>query len=105
MQYLSLENVSRFYGEKVLFDNVNLSISKGDKIALVAKNGSGKSTLLRVIAGEEGSDGENAKILISKDIRIAILGKNRGDKCLISMKETVGPMLEMDICEVSSPSP
>jgi ATP-binding cassette subfamily F protein uup len=73
MQYLSLENVSRFYGEKVLFDNVNLSISKGDKIALVAKNGSGKSTLLRVIAGEEGSDGENAKILISKDIRIAIL--------------------------------
>lgn len=73
MQYLSLENVSRSYGEKVLFDNVNLSISKGDKIALVAKNGSGKSTLLRVIAGEEGSDGENAKILISKDIRIAIL--------------------------------
>jgi ATPase subunit of ABC transporter with duplicated ATPase domains len=37
MQYLLLENVSRSYGDKVLFNNVNLSISKGDKIALVAK--------------------------------------------------------------------
>lgn len=73
MQYLSLENVSRSYGEKVLFKNVNLSITKGDKIALVAKNGSGKTTLLKVIAGEEGSDGENAKINISKEIKISIL--------------------------------
>jgi len=52
---------------------VNLSITKGDKIALVAKNGSGKTTLLKVIAGEEGSDGENAKINISKEIKISIL--------------------------------
>lgn len=73
MQYLSLENVSRSYGDKVLFRNVNLSISKGDKIALVAKNGSGKTTLLKVIGGEEGSDGENAKIIISKEIKTAIL--------------------------------
>ncbi|MFN8338616.1 MAG: ATP-binding cassette domain-containing protein, partial [Saprospiraceae bacterium] len=73
MQYLLLENVSRSYGEKVLFKNVNLSVSKGDKIALVAKNGSGKTTLLKVIAGEEGSDGENAKITIAKDMKTAIL--------------------------------
>jgi ATP-binding cassette subfamily F protein uup len=73
MQYLSLENVSRSYGEKVLFKNVHLTISKGDKIALVAKNGSGKSTLLRVISGEEGSDGENAHIRIAKGIRTAML--------------------------------
>ncbi len=73
MQYLSLENVTRSYGDKVLFKNVNLSISKGDKIALVAKNGSGKTTLLKVIGGEEGSDGENAKIIISKEIKTAIL--------------------------------
>ncbi len=73
MQYLSLENVSRSYGDKVLFKNVNLSISKGDKIALVAKNGSGKTTLLKVIGGDEGSDGENAKIIISKEIKTSFL--------------------------------
>lgn len=73
MQYLSLENVNRSYGEKILFKNVNLSVSKGDKIALIAKNGSGKTTLLRVIGGEEGSDGESSKIIISKEIKTAIL--------------------------------
>jgi len=76
MQYLLLENVSRAYGDKVLFKNINLSISKGDKIALVAKNGSGKTTLLKVIAGEEGSDGENANIVINKDIRTVVLKQN-----------------------------
>lgn len=73
MQYLLLENVSRSYGDKVLFNNVNLSISKGDKIALIAKNGSGKTTLLKVISGQEGSDGEHAKIIISKEIRTLML--------------------------------
>ncbi len=76
MQYLLLENVSRAYGDKVLFKNINLSISKGDKIALVAKNGSGKTTLLKVISGEEGSDGENANIIINKDIRTVVLKQN-----------------------------
>jgi ABC transport system ATP-binding/permease protein len=73
MQYLYLENVARSYGEKVLFRNVNFSISKGDKIALVAKNGSGKTTLLKVINGQEGSDGEHSTIVISKEIRTAFL--------------------------------
>ncbi len=73
MQYLLLENVSRSYGDKVLFNNVNFSISKGDKIALIAKNGSGKTTLLKVISGQEGSDGEHAKIIISKEIRTLML--------------------------------
>ena len=76
MQYLVLENVSRSYGDKVLFKNINLSVSKGDKIALVAKNGSGKTTLLKIIAGEEGSDGETSKIIISKDIRTVVLKQN-----------------------------
>lgn len=73
MQYLLLENVSRSYGDKVLFNNVNFSISKGDKIALIAKNGSGKTTLLKVISGQEGSDGEHAKVIISKEIRTLML--------------------------------
>ena len=62
MNYLELENVSKSYGEKILFDQVSLKIYQGQKVALVAKNGSGKSTLLRVIAGEESAEGEQAKV-------------------------------------------
>ena len=50
---MTIENATKTYGEKVLFENISLQISKGQKIALVAKNGTGKSTLLRVIAGLE----------------------------------------------------
>ena len=73
MQYLKLENVSKSYGDKVLFQDINLSISQGQKIALIAKNGSGKTTLLRVIAGEEAGEGERASILVAKNIKIAYL--------------------------------
>ena len=73
MNYLTLENVSKTFGEKVLFDHINLQISQGEKIALVAKNGSGKSTLLRVISGEEGIEGERAKLELRKGIRIGYL--------------------------------
>jgi ATP-binding cassette subfamily F protein uup len=73
MNFLTLENVTRSYGEKVLFKNLNLHIDKGQKIGLIAKNGTGKSTLMRVIAGKEGSEGENAKITFRKDIRIGWL--------------------------------
>jgi len=73
MQYLLLENITKSFGEKVLFDDINLSISKGDKIALIAKNGSGKTTLLKVIAGTEGIEGEHAKIQTAKGIEIAYL--------------------------------
>ena len=73
MNYLTLENISKSYGEKLLFEKLNLYIDKGNKIALVAKNGSGKSTLMRVIFGAEASEGENAKILMRKDIKVAFL--------------------------------
>ncbi len=73
MQYLSLENVSKSYGEKVLFEGIDLSITKGDKIALVAKNGSGKTTLLKMIAGEEAGEGEKSKIAYARDIKIGYL--------------------------------
>lgn len=73
MNYLTLENVTKTYGEKVLFQNITLQISKGQKIALVAKNGTGKSTLLRVIAGIEQPEGEQANILLRRDIRVGYL--------------------------------
>jgi len=73
VNYLTLENVTKTYGEKVLFQNITLQISKGQKIALVAKNGTGKSTLLRVIAGIEQPEGEQANILLRRDIRVGYL--------------------------------
>jgi len=62
VNYLTLENVNKSYGDKLLFKDINLTIAKGQKIALVARNGSGKSTLLRIISGQEGGEGENSKI-------------------------------------------
>lgn len=73
MNYLTLENVTKSYGEKTLFRNVSLQVNKGQKVALIAKNGSGKTTLMRVIAGTEGAEGENAKVQFRKDIRIGYL--------------------------------
>ena len=68
MNYLTLENITKSFGEKILFENINLTIAKGQKIALIAKNGTGKTTLLRVIAGTESVEGELAKVIVSKDI-------------------------------------
>lgn len=73
MQYLLLENVNKSYGEKTLFKDVNLSISRGDKIALVAKNGSGKTTLLQVIAGTISAEGENARVHLANNCHRAYL--------------------------------
>ena len=73
MNYLTLENVTKSFGEKVLFDNISLIMNKGEKVALVAKNGAGKTTLLNVIAGTEDTEGENAIIQYRKDIKIGYL--------------------------------
>jgi len=73
VNYLTLENITKSYGEKTLFRNVNLQVNKGQKVALIAKNGSGKTTLMRVIAGTEPGEGENAKIQFRKEIRIGYL--------------------------------
>jgi ATP-binding cassette subfamily F protein uup len=61
MNFLTLENITKSYGEKVLFQNLSLYIDKGQKIGLIAKNGTGKTTLMRVIAGLEGSEGNGRK--------------------------------------------
>lgn len=70
---MTLENVTKTYGEKVLFQNISLQISKGQKVALVAKNGTGKSTLLRVIAGLEQPEGEQSELLLRRDVRVGYL--------------------------------
>lgn len=73
MNYLTLENVSKSFGDKTLFENISFQMNKGDKIALVAKNGAGKTTLLKIIAGTEPAEGVNPKVQYRKDIRIGYL--------------------------------
>jgi len=76
MNYLTLENVNKSYGEKVLFQDVNLQIGKGQKVAIVAKNGSGKTTLMKVIAGKEAGEGENASVWMNKHIKVGWLDQD-----------------------------
>ncbi len=70
--YLQIENISKSYGPKVLFERIAFNINEGDKIALIAPNGTGKTSLLRIIAGKDSSD-SGGKVLFLKDIRIAFL--------------------------------
>ena len=51
MNYLSVENISKSYGERVLFEDISFGINKDQKVAFVAKNGSGKTSILNIIAG------------------------------------------------------
>lgn len=72
MNYLRAENINKRYGDRVLFENLTLTIEKGDKIALIAKNGTGKTNLLNILAGVDTSDGEG-KVIIDKNIQVAYL--------------------------------
>ncbi len=71
MNYLSVENISKSYGERILFEQLFFGLSKGDKMALIANNGSGKSTMLKIIAGKDVS--ESGKITVRNGIRIGYL--------------------------------
>ena len=70
--FLQIDNISKSYGTKVLFDRIGFNINEGDKIALVAPNGTGKTSLLRILAGKDSSD-SGGSIKFLRDIRIAFL--------------------------------
>lgn len=69
--YITVEQLTKSYGDKPLFNNIGFGINKGQKTALVAANGSGKSTLLKILAGKETYDEGN--ISFRKDIRVSYL--------------------------------
>ena len=70
--YLQIENISKSYGEKVLFENIGFNINEGDKIALIAPNGTGKTSLMRIIAGQDKSD-SGGQLRFLKNIKTAFL--------------------------------
>jgi ABC transport system ATP-binding/permease protein len=71
MNLISIENISKTYGDKTLFDGLNFGIDKGDKTALIASNGSGKTTLLRIISGKETTD--SGSLVLRQGLRIGFL--------------------------------
>ena len=70
--YLQIENISKSYGPKVLFDHIGFNVNEGDKIALIAPNGTGKTSLMRILAGKDKSD-SGGQVKFLKEIRIAFL--------------------------------
>ena len=70
--YLQIENISKSYGPKILFEKIGFNINEGDKIALIAPNGTGKTSLMKILAGKDKSD-SGGKIMFLKDIKIAFL--------------------------------
>ena len=73
--FLQIENISKSYGDKVLFRNISFNINEGDKIALIAPNGTGKSSLLKILAGIDSSD-RGGEVKFMKDIKVAFLDQN-----------------------------
>ncbi len=71
MNYLSAENISKSFGEQLLFEGLTFGLKRGDKTALIAKNGTGKTTLLRILMGKESTD--TGEFTIRNGIKTAFL--------------------------------
>ncbi|WP_100615246.1 ABC-F family ATP-binding cassette domain-containing protein [Confluentibacter citreus] len=87
MNYLTVENISKSYGELTLFENLSFSIHKDQKIAFVAKNGTGKTSILNILSGDDEADTGN--VIYRKDIKVAFLSQDpKLDKDL-TVEETI----------------
>src|SRR5688572_13172044 len=87
MNYITLESVSKSYGEKVLLDSIDLRVNRGDRIALIAQNGSGKTTMMKIIGGRVAPEGVHAKVLIAPGIRVGYLDQDpelSGDQTIMN---------------------
>lgn len=87
MNYLSVENISKSFGDSVLFENLSFGINKDQKIGFIAKNGTGKTTLLKIIASQESADSGN--IIFRKNLKIAYLSQNEILNENLSIEETI----------------
>ena len=87
MNYVSVENISKSYGERVLFEDISFGINKDQKIAFVAKNGSGKTSILNIIAGLDTTD--TGQVVSRKDIHTAYLAQNMELNPNLTIEETI----------------
>ncbi len=72
--YLQVEDLTKSYGDRMLFDSITFGVNEGDKIGVIAKNGTGKSTLLRLLSGHESPD--SGSITFRNDLRVGFLDQS-----------------------------
>ena len=87
MNYISVENISKSYGDRTLFSNLSFGINKNQKVAFVAKNGTGKTSILNIIAGLDTPD--EGQVIQRKDIQIAYLSQNQIFDDSLSVEQTI----------------
>jgi ATP-binding cassette subfamily F protein uup len=87
VNYLSVENISKSYGERILFQDISFGINKDQKVAFVAKNGTGKTSILNIIAGLDVPD--SGQIVTRKDVSIAYLAQNDILNPDLTIEETI----------------
>ena len=87
MNYLSVENISKSYGERLLFKNISFGINSGQKIGFIAKNGTGKTSLLNILSGEDSPDDGN--VVYRKNLRVSFLSQDPNLDPALSVEETI----------------
>lgn len=87
MNYLSVENISKSFGERTLFQNLSFGINKDQKIAFIAKNGSGKTCIMKIINGEDEPD--TGQVVIRKDIKMAFLSQDHNLQDELTIEESI----------------
>ncbi|MDO5970573.1 ABC-F family ATP-binding cassette domain-containing protein [Flavivirga aquimarina] len=87
MNYLTVENISKSYGELTLFEGISFSVHKDQKIAFVAKNGTGKTSILNIISGDDEAD--SGSITYRKDIAVSFLSQDPKFDNNLTVEETI----------------
>ncbi|MEO0059017.1 MAG: hypothetical protein RLZZ312_664 [Bacteroidota bacterium] len=87
MNYLSVENISKSFGERTLFENISFGISKDQKIAFIAKNGSGKTCIMKIINGDDEPDTGN--VVVRKGINMAFLSQDANLQDELTIEESI----------------
>ncbi|TDQ17360.1 ATP-binding cassette subfamily F protein uup [Algoriphagus boseongensis] len=98
MNYLSVENLSKAFGERKLFSNISFGISQGQKIALVGINGAGKSTLMKIIMGLEIPD--TGQVALNNAVKIAYVHQNPVFESNLSIYQTIFDQSNSEVLRV-----
>ena len=87
VNYLSVENISKSFGERTLFENISFGINKDQKIAFIAKNGSGKTCIMKIINGEDEPD--SGQVILRKEIKMAFLSQDHNLQDELTIEESI----------------